>query len=446
MFSNRLVLFYAAALSFLLAPSCSKQSDDGEGSGMGGGTFSTSDSIFAGGTGNTDGNGAGDTGNQPGPIGSASDPNLVGSVTPISQEQSQEIAKSACNAWAIEPEASPSKLILLVDVSSSMNSAAPGSNRSKWEVTRDALVEAVCGVTGSGLSANTAVGLMFYPNMVNSTVSRTPVDQSVCLNTGGITPMDYLGNNDAGTQRTILRTALTQAVLGRGTPTADAYSYTLNNLALSADQQNFSGETYILLITDGMPTLYQGCYNPSGNLDNLPGDAVVTLVDEAYGRGVKTFIIGSPGSEQGLAWLSMAAFMGGTAKAGCNPQAGAAGPLCHMDMTKATDFSAALRDGLSQVVQSVSGCKFDVPTESADGSKQVDLNAISPIIRYADGNSEIASRDNKNGADCKEGYHLISNTQMELCQDTCSRFMADSKATMQIIFGCSDDKLKDILQ
>ncbi|HEY5962198.1 MAG TPA: vWA domain-containing protein, partial [Polyangiaceae bacterium] len=436
MFSNRLVLFYAAALSFLLAPSCSKQSDDGDGGK--GGTFSTENSIFAGGSGSGNGTGAGNTGNQL-PGGLASDPNLVGAVTPITKEQSQEIAKSACNAWAIEPEASPSKLILLVDVSSSMSNKAPGTNRTKWEVTRDALVEAVCGVTGTGLSGNTAVGLMFYPNMVNENVSKTPVEPSVCLNTGGITPMDYLGNNDAGTQRTILRTALTQAILGRGTPTADAYAYTLSNLALSAAQQDFPGETYILLITDGMPTLNQGCYNPSGSLSNLPGDPIVTLVNEAYGRGVKTFIIGSPGSEEGKGWLSKAASVGGTGKPGCNPDAGAAGPLCHMDMTTAPDFSVALRDGLNQVVQAVSGCKFDVPTESSDGSKQVDLNAISPILHYADGSSEIASRDNKNGANCKEGYHLISATQMELCQDTCARFTADSKATMQIIFGCTDD-------
>lgn len=442
MFSNRLVLFYAAALSFLLAPSCSKQSDDGEG---GGGNFSTEKSIFAGGTGSTDGTPG--SGNQTSGVpGTPTDPNLVGSVTPITKEQSDEIAKSACNAWAVEPESSPAKLVLLVDVSSSMSENAPGTNSSKWVVTRDALVEAVCGVNGPGLSDNIAVGLMFYPNMVNNNVSRTPVGPEVCLNTGGITPMDTMGNNDAGTQRTILRTALTQATLGRGTPTADAYAYVMNTLVTSENQTKFPGDTYILLITDGMPTLYQGCYNPAGSLQNLPGDAIVTLINEAYGRGVKTFVIGSPGSEQGLAWLSKAAFTGGTAKAGCNPDAGAAGPLCHMDMTTAPDFSVALRNGLSQVVQAVSGCKFDVPTESVDGSKQVDLNAISPIIRYSSGNSEIATRDNKNGADCKEGYHLISNTQMELCQDTCSRFMADSKAKMQIIFGCSAPALNDILQ
>lgn len=448
MFSNRLVLFYAAALSFLLAPSCSKQQDDGDGDGGSGASkpLSTDVSVFAGGSGSSgDPNGTGNVLNN-GIPGSVTDPNKVGDVTPLTSQQIQDIQATACNAWAIEPEAAPAKLELVVDVSSSMNNNAPGTNLSKWEVTRDALVEAVCGVSGPGLSSGTAVGLMFYPNMINNNVSTTPTSPDVCLNLGGITPMATLGNNDPGTQRTLLRDTLTQAVLGRGTPTADAYDYALNNLVLSDAQMAFSGDTYILLITDGMPTLNQGCYNPVGSLQNLPGDPIVTLVDQAYSRNVKTFIIGSPGSEEGLAWLSMAAFMGGTGKPGCNPNAGAAGPLCHMDMTTATDFSAALREGLAQVVQAVSGCKFDVPTESADGTQQVDTNEINPIIKYGDGNAELVGRDNASGESCTEGFRLLSATQLELCQDTCSRFMADSKATMQLIFGCAEDAFKDILQ
>lgn len=450
MFSNRLVLFYAAALSFLLAPSCSKQQDDGEGGGGSGNTkpLSTETSIFAGGTSNgTDGNnnGVGSSIVNNGGPGTPTDPNKVGETTPLTAQQVSAIQATACNAWAIEPESAPTKLELVVDVSSSMNNTAQGTNRSKWEVTRDALVEAVCGVTGPGLSANTAVGLMFYPNMRNDIVSTTPTTADVCLNTGGITPMDTLGNTDPGTHRTLLRDRLTQAILGRGTPTADVMNYVYNTILPDPAQQAFPGDTYVLLITDGMPTLYQGCYNPSGTLSNLPGDEIVTLVDQAYGRGYKTFIIGSPGSEEGVGWLSKAAFLGGTGKLGCNPDSNS-GPFCHMDMTKSTDFSQALRDGLAQVVQAVSGCKFDVPTESADGTQKVDPNAISPIVKFGDGNAELVGRDNKNGESCTEGFRLLSATQLELCQNTCSRFMADSKATLQLIFGCAEDAFKDILQ
>ncbi len=438
MFTNRLGLTHVAALSFFLALACSKQNEDSE-NGGGGGTLSTTTSII--GAGSTTGTGTLGGGNS-----TATDPNLVGSIVPLSSEQVAAIETSACNAWAIEPESVPGKLQLVVDVSSSMNSNAPGTNQSKWVVTRDALVEAICGTTGPGLGAGMAVGLMFYPNMVNENVSRTAVDQSVCLNLGGITPMDTLGNAGGGTHREVLRNAFTSVVLGRGTPTADAYDYALNKIALSSEQAAFPGDTYMLLITDGMPTLYHGCYNPAGQLQNLPGDEVVALVDGAFNRGVKTFIIGSPGSEEGLAWLSMAAFLGGTGKAGCNPQAGAAGPLCHMDMTAAPNFSDALREGLSQVVASVSNCKYTIPSQSADGLQTVDPNKVNPIITFSNGSTELVTRDNKNGEACTEGYFLLDNTQLQLCAGTCSRFQSDAKATMQLVFGCGTDELITTIQ
>jgi len=408
-------IFYTSILSILLAFSCSKQNTEEGGTVGAGGTIFLSDAG----------------------LDNVTDPNLVGNVKPISPSQTQDLLNNACNAEGIEPEPYPAKIVLLVDVSSSMSSTAPGTNSSKWEVTRDALVEAVCGVTGTGLSDTTAVGLMFYPNMVNQNVATTPTTPNTCMNTGGITPMNYLGNNDPGTQRTVLRTALTQAVLGRGTPTFDAYRYVVDNIVNSTAQAAFPGDSYILLITDGMPTLYEGCYNPQGTLSNLPGDGMIPLVDNAFNKGIKTFIIGSPGSEGGKAWLSLAAFTGGTGAANCNPN-NANGPYCHMDMTTATDFSIALRDGLQQVVQTVGGCKFTIPAKSIDGTKDVDINLIHPVITYVGGNSELVGRDNKNGSSCTEGFYLISNSQLSLCKDTCDRYLGDTKASLQIIYGCDE--------
>jgi hypothetical protein len=436
MFSNRLSLSHVAALSFFLAFACSRQNEDSE-NGGGGGNLSTTTSVI--GAGSTNGTGTLGGGNN-----SSTDPNLVGKVVPLTSDQVTAIGTSACNGWADEPESVPGKLQLVVDVSSSMGSTANGTgNSSKWVVTRDALVEAICGVTGPGLGAGMAVGLMFYPNMVNENISRTPVAESVCLNLDGITPMDVMGDNGANTHRTLLRQRLTQAVLGRGTPTAGAYKYALENIALSPAQLAFPGDTYMLLITDGMPTLYYGCYNPAGQLQNLPGDEVVALVDGAFGRGVKTFIIGSPGSEDGRAWLSQAAFLGGTGKPGCDPSKGG---ICHMDMTTAADFSVALREGLQQVVSTVSNCKYTIPTQSSDGLYTVDPNKINPIITFGDGSTELVTRDNKNGANCTEGFYLIDSGQMQLCPGTCGRFQADSHATLKLYFGCASDDIINVIQ
>lgn len=438
MFSNRLVLFYAAALAFLSVASCSKQSDDEEAAGTG----SVPNNVFGtGSTGSTLTPGAGSTTSVT--PGSPSDPALVGKVTPIPPEQVQQIADNACNAWAVEPESAPAKLQLVVDISSSMNNTAPGTNMSKWEATRDALVEAICGVNGPGLGANTSVGLMFYPNMINDNVSRTPTTQDVCLNTGGITPMGVLGTNDPGTHRTLLRSRLTEAVLGRGTPTADAYDYALRNIVLSPAALLVPGDAYILLITDGIPTLQFGCYNPSGSLSNLAqgGTEVVNLIREAWSQyNVKTFAIGSPGSETERWWLSQAAWEGQTAQPGCNAT-NRNGPYCHMDMTEAPDFSAALAAGLQQVASAVSGCKFTIPETSVDGSQQVDINLTNPIVVYGDGHAELVGRDNANGASCQEGFYLTGAWEMELCKNTCDRFMADPQARLQLIFGCSTTEI-----
>jgi len=421
-------LIYVTIFSFLLSMSCSKQDPNEDNAGSGGNV-----PVFV-----VGGNGGGGIGSNP-----ATDPNLVGKVTPISPDQTQQLLEEACNAESIEPEQMPAKIVLLVDVSSSMNNQAPGTQLSKWVVTRDALVEAVCGVTGPGLDAKTSVGLMFYPNMRNDTVSRTAVTDMRCINTQGVTQMAELGNNDPGTQRTLLRTSLTAAVLGLGTPTSDAYDYTLNNIVLTPDQLNVPGDSYIVLITDGVPTLYHGCYNPSGSLSNLDGAEVVTWVNTGMQRNVKTFIIGSPGSEGMRSWLSQAAYDGGTGKDGCAP-GNANGPYCHMDMTEAPDFSQALRDGLQQIVNTVSGCNFVIPKKSVDGTKDVDINLIHPVITYSTKNSELVGRDNKNGSACTEGFYLVDESHLELCSATCERYQADALASLQIMFGC-DDKIIDTI-
>jgi hypothetical protein len=398
--------------------------------GRGGATATTTTNLFAaGGTTTT---------TAPASGGTTGTTSTVNPNRTLTSAEADTITASACNAWAIEPEASAgSKLELVIDVSSSMNNRAPGTNLTKWEVTRDALIEAVPGLaTGGGLPANTSVGLLFYPNMRNETVSKTPTDPSTCINTSGEFPMAALGGNEAESHRVLLRQRLTEAVLGLGTPTHDAYDYVLYNTVLTPEQTAIEGDPYMLLITDGMPTLYKNCYNPAGSLTNLEGDPVVAAVDAAYGLGVKTFIVGSPGSENGRAWLSMAAFLGGTAAGGCDPN-NANGPYCHLDMTTASDFSVALRNGLAQVMSMITSCKFDIPETSADGTLVVDLDKIAPIIRFSNGQILLVGKNTSTASTCSDGFRILSNTQMELCRNTCDQMQADALAKVQFIFGCA---------
>jgi hypothetical protein len=52
------------------------------------------------------------------------------------------------------------------------------------------------------------------------------------------------------------------------------------------------------------------------------------------GSGIRTFVVGVPGSEPARTVLSSIAKQGGTAADGCDPQLG----NCHFDMTMAKDL------------------------------------------------------------------------------------------------------------
>jgi hypothetical protein len=80
----------------------------------------------------------------------------MGGTRLITAEEAEQLESGACAGWAAEPEPFPSNIMLVVDISSSMNQGAPGTgNQTKWEVTRDALQEAV-----EALPPTTTVGMV----------------------------------------------------------------------------------------------------------------------------------------------------------------------------------------------------------------------------------------------------------------------------------------------
>lgn len=359
----------------------------------------------------------------------------TGFIRELTPAEFETLQASACNGWSIEPEGLPSKLELVVDISGSMENVANGGTETKWVVTREALREAVIGVNGSGLKENTAVGMLFYPGLALQTVPTTAQDSSSCLNVSGSVNMALLDD----TQRAAIGAALDAVKTGRSTPTHDAYKYALDNVVLGTAQAAFEGSPYLLLITDGMPTLQFGCYNTAGSLDyaTVPTQPIIDEIAKAYQQGVKTFLIGSPGSEVGRAngydWLSAAARAGGTAAADCSD----VGPnYCHMDMTTAPDFSSALATGLSQVTSTVSGCRYVIPTKSTDDTLDIDVNKITPVVTFSGGEVELIGID-ETKACSGEGFKVNSTTELELCPATCARFQTDSKALLELLFGCS---------
>src|SRR5690606_17458200 len=137
--------------------------------------------------------------------------------------------------------------------------------------------------------------------------------------------------------------------------------------------------------TDGAPTVSKGCQNEQPNWADVDPWPIVDSVDAAYKLGIRTFFIGAPGSDDSSLslmrdnriWMSLAAFVGDTAFDGCQLEGPA---FCHMDMTQATNFSTALRDGLGAIAGQVSPCTYTFAEPPA--GRTIDENEINVVIEY----------------------------------------------------------------
>jgi hypothetical protein len=355
-----------------------------------------------------------------------------GGVIPMPDGGLGAARDAACAGWLTEPEALPVVLEFVVDNSNSMNDRAPGSTRSKWAETRDALIEAIF-----GLPATTAVGMLLFPNMATGEHSR-PVDSSECVDTSAFIPVALLGSADSD-QRAAINQVLEDDSPNRnaGTPTDDAYRLALDEMG----KTDLSGDRFIVLITDGQPTYDLGCVG-NGRADQRldPQPVIDDIAAAEADLGLRTFVIGSPGSEDASQTgqdfrpsLSEAAVAGRTAKEGCTN----AGPdYCHFDMTQAPNFGDALRAALTDIAGQIVSCQYTVPPAPSD--QEIDLDAVNVVYTDGSGQQYVILR---NSADpCNDGWKYSNdNSEIQLCSDTCSLVKSDSAASLEVLFGCATE-------
>jgi hypothetical protein len=301
---------------------------------------------------------------------------------------------------------------------------------TKWEVTRDALANAI-----NGLAPSTGVGALYYPNgdTPSSTTSQ-PVNR--CVNTQAMVPVGLLGTASSP-QRQVIRDSLNRANPANYTPTHDAYHHALE-FGLKSFQT--SASKFMLLITDGAPTMSLGCIRPRQGVVDMPTDPIIAEIAAAKAAGIKTFIIGSPGSEKSSEsnadmrpWLSRAAEAGGTAQMTCNH----AGPnFCHMDMTTAPNFANALASGLKSVTSQISSCVYAIPAPPA--GKTLDKGAIN-LILHGENQSTLVLPDGQ--GECSEGWNYDADGNIVLCPTTCSAVKADPSARVELLFGCASGEV-----
>ncbi|HLV20749.1 MAG TPA: hypothetical protein VKZ49_07700 [Polyangiaceae bacterium] len=337
-----------------------------------------------------------------------------------------DLRDAACAGWRAEPEGLPAILQLVVDVSGSMDDEAPGaSGQSKWEVTRDALAEAI-----DAMPEALALGILYYPNRDTDETNQDPQAVDQCVATDELLPIDTLGPPDSA-HRQAVGASLSAAQPDGLTPTHDAYAYALENGLLASDRP---GQRFMLLITDGAPTLAEQCVRTGRRGSAVSPDPIVDAIAAAAAQGVQTFVIGSPGSEVGdddedmRPWLSRAALAGGTARPGCAEE----GPnFCHFDMTQEADFAVSLAAVLSQISGSIISCEYQLP--APDNGQTLDLQRINAVLTPVGGQPEFIGQ--ALSADCTEGW-IVEGDTLRLCPQTCDRVQADGTASFELIFGC----------
>jgi hypothetical protein len=147
---------------------------------------------------------------------------------------------------------------------------------------------------------------------------------------------------------------------------------------------------------------------------------------------ISTFVIGSPGSEPARGDLSQMASKGGTARPGCSDT----GPeYCHLDMTSATDFAAALASGLAEVAGAIGTCEYTVPP--APAGLELDTMLVNVRFTKGDGTQSLIGQDAV--GDCASGWQYdnpMNPTKITLCGSDCDAVKADQGAKIDVIFGC----------
>ena len=344
-----------------------------------------------------------------------------GGVTTITRD-------AACADGSGVGDAIPAVVEMVIDISGSMLWGADGNHRpprgmTKWDITNAALKTAV-----STLPASIAVGINFFPNNPPGTRRGATPTATDCITNRVDLPIALLGANNSA-QRRAFNTAIDRAMPSDGTPTHAAYKFGAETVAAS----KLAGRKFVLLITDGIPTYPLDCSGDGmAAVDNKP---LIAEVATAATGSISTFVIGSPGSEAGRADLSQMASKGGTAKAGCSDT----GPTyCHLDMTSAPDFGAALSAGLADIAGQIGTCEFTVPP--APAGKTLDPSLVNVLYTHADGTESSIPQDAK--GDCASGWKYDDNqnpTKITLCGTDCNAVKADGGAKIDVIFGCSTE-------
>ena len=357
------------------------------------------------------------------PLGTGGDPVIMDGGSSTGGTDETVDPDAACASTEVSSTLKSANLLFVVDQSGSMNCNLPEDGYdseqcakepihdselgpSKWELTREALVGAIDALAESGVAVS--VGLTMFP--VADT--RCDVAREPDVPLAKLTPE----------QQTRIESFLSTVSPGGETPLAGAtilgYDYLYQQLRAGA----LPGNTYLVLLTDG----YETCaLEPTDYTEVLLEDDA----PEAWAAlGIRTFVIGAPGSEDAHGFLSRLAQVGTTRRSADCTRDGTA-HYCHFDMTQSTDFAGDLAATLDLISGTVLTCELEVPINpTGEGVNYEEVNVRVNDVEYRRADGCVESRTT--------GWQYNRNrTLIQLCGDACAEAQS-ANAVVEILLGC----------
>ncbi len=378
-------------------------------------------------------------GEQPPPSPADTETEATASVTSegdgdVTTEVEAGISFDQCAAVAVEANEVPANILFVLDSSGSMNCIPPdgdaveanlcktdprrrGDGPSKWQVTYESLTSALTPLSGR---SNLNIAISSFPRLeTRCDVAATPA----------IT-FDNLDEELLDEARSFL-----QGISPDGeTPIAGATILGYASVARDLRNGIIRGNAYVVILTDGEETC-----KPEELQKLLEEDAPTAR----QSFGIRTFVIGAPGSEGARLFLSQLAHAGGTdAYPGCNHDDDEQSPDCHFDMTTSLDFEADLSHALDEITRTKAlSCEFDVP-RNTDG-EGVDLSKVNvTFVESTDAGlarKPIGRHEGPSGScdDKEDGWtYSADRKHILVCGTDCETVKSAVDAQVQIVLGC----------
>jgi hypothetical protein len=285
-----------------------------------------------------------------------------------------------CGSTALSAQRPIVNMLLVVDKSSSMDKTDEFSE-GRWATLGTAL-----GVALEEARDRVAFGLEFFP------FADDPEDTPATCETPG--DLDVLVPIGPGSDTVpVIVDALADYDPAGGTPTADALAHALDYFE-NGDGKDLKGDRYVLLATDGGPncnddiecdadsctinleneTATTACggnccdtsVDPASAINCVDEDRTVARVTALADAGIKTFVVGIPGSQFFADTLDKLAEAGGQP----NPDA----PPSYYRVTDA-DGAEGLADVLTRITTGlITSCRLELTSTPADPNYEKLLN------------------------------------------------------------------------